>query len=524
MAIISGTTVNWTLSPRVVTIPTSDTSITVDDLQDTLQDLEDGEEGIVWPFLRNMSGGEDLGSGVSVGFTMELQDAQIAFAPRTVSKSSGTVTTANAAGTTLIDSAATFITDGVAIGATIINFTDQSATSVISIDSETQITHYALADGTDNDWDLADVYKIWNETQCEVTGGNVVAVDSGSSPISSINPTFGTQVLKVSSSSATATSQASLEYATFNGGIYWDSVDGKTSITDTVTDGNEANPLKNLSDVLTQAVLKSFIKIYVVGDVTIGATDNVDGYILVGDGPPLSEFTFVSGSSTVKTVVTGCHILGDIGGAADISDCHVEGLTDVGGTLIGTNFNRCILEADSGDAMSLSASSTEHIHMVGCSAGSKSSNPTSIDCNGSAAFMTISYWSGGIVFKNMTNAAQEITINSTGGHVTIDSSCTAGTIIIQGDTKVTNNSSLTPIDETTANLTWLHADGVFLGKMIKGFKEVKKILTSWYLIVYDEGEISGGSEILRKKLTDTSGNDITDLAAGKLAVELENTV
>ena len=58
MAIISGVTIDFTLSPRVITIPTTETAVTITDLQDTLLDLEDDDEGILHPHLRNTSGGE----------------------------------------------------------------------------------------------------------------------------------------------------------------------------------------------------------------------------------------------------------------------------------------------------------------------------------------------------------------------------------------------------------------------------------------------------------------------------------
>ena len=63
----------------------------------------------------------------------------------------------------------------------------------------------------------------------------------------------------------------------------------------------------------------------------------------------------------------------------------------------------------------------------------------------------------------------------------------------------------------------------YQNKIINNVKELLKISGSWYLIIYDTGEISGGIEILRKQLTDSLGNDISDLTAGVLAAELEST-
>lgn len=203
MAIISGVTVDFTKSPRIITIPTATTSVDMEDYQDTLLDIEDDVEGILWEDLRETSGGQDLGGGVQVGWTMEMQNAITAFAPRTASVSSGTITTADSDGVILIDSGATFETDGVTPGAHIVNFTDQSVTTVISVDSETQLTCYPLGDGSDNEWGASDSYKVWNVTQCELAGGNNLAVDDMDATINPTLPTWGTQVLRTLSSSAT---------------------------------------------------------------------------------------------------------------------------------------------------------------------------------------------------------------------------------------------------------------------------------------------------------------------------------
>ena len=82
MSIISGVTVNWKLSPRIITIPNSVTEVTIEDLQDTLLDIEDSEEGIVFPKLRDCSGGEALGGNLFIGYTLKLNNAKIKFADR----------------------------------------------------------------------------------------------------------------------------------------------------------------------------------------------------------------------------------------------------------------------------------------------------------------------------------------------------------------------------------------------------------------------------------------------------------
>lgn len=82
MAIVPGVTVNWDLSPRIITIPAPLDEITIEDLNDTLQDIEDSEEGITFKTLREISGKEQLASNVFVGLTCKLLNAKIEFEDR----------------------------------------------------------------------------------------------------------------------------------------------------------------------------------------------------------------------------------------------------------------------------------------------------------------------------------------------------------------------------------------------------------------------------------------------------------
>lgn len=205
------------LSPRLVEV-LSETLAPVQDVHDVIRAWEDSEEGMGYDLLIDSAGKEALGGGVSVGVTSTLQNSQIAFTPQTVSKSEGTCTTADATGTKLIDSAATFVADGVEPGATVINFADRSAGTVLSVDSEIQLTLLPMDDGTDNQWEIGDAYKVWNTVQCEIAEGNVVAVDGDGNELPAIFPTAFTQVLRTLASGGTISSLDTEQIA----GDVWD--------------------------------------------------------------------------------------------------------------------------------------------------------------------------------------------------------------------------------------------------------------------------------------------------------------
>jgi hypothetical protein len=96
---------------------------------------------------------------------------------------SGTVTGADVTGVTLTDSAGTFLTD-VAVNDIVYNETDGSFASVVTIDSNTQITTDGLSGGTDDQFDASDAYSIttpYTYTDL-VFSGNTDDIDNTTSP------------------------------------------------------------------------------------------------------------------------------------------------------------------------------------------------------------------------------------------------------------------------------------------------------------------------------------------------------
>ncbi len=202
--------VDYQTSPRVAEVAAPSTEMTMQDLVDTLRKDEDAfARGLAFNKLLDASGKQPLGGVTSVGITVALQDVKIAFEGRTTPAETGTVTTgsgAPVAGTiTFEDTAATFVTNGVARGSLVINFTDQSVADVISVDGETQLTTKVLVNGIGNTFDASDVYHVFNVIQVEVLGGNLTAVDDLDAELEPILPTAFTQVVRTLSSSATIT-------------------------------------------------------------------------------------------------------------------------------------------------------------------------------------------------------------------------------------------------------------------------------------------------------------------------------
>lgn len=134
----------------------------------------------------------------------------------------------------------------------------------------------------------------------------------------------------------------------------------------------------------------------------------------------------------------------------------------------------------------------------------------------------IQFWAGS-GYTKLTGAKivggvgdEPMKATGTAGDITVLESPVDGTLVESSTSGLTASESaqLGNIDTATAYHT----------KIINNEKELHKIGVSWYLIIYDDGQSFGGTEILRKKQTDIDGNDITDLVAGLLSAELETSV
>ncbi len=202
MTVLTTITVDFNLDPRLAEVDAGVDAISVIDSHDTLTGIGDATEGSQFPGLVQSAGGEDLGGGLSVGLTTTLQNVQ--YAPtRTASRSTGTATSTDNTGGTFVDSGADFVSDGVARGDWIINFTDQSVTEVLTVTNLTTLQIRVPSDGSNNFFTSADIYKVWEVSEFELAGGNFVAVDESLVNIKPLFTTFGRFITKASASTAT---------------------------------------------------------------------------------------------------------------------------------------------------------------------------------------------------------------------------------------------------------------------------------------------------------------------------------
>jgi len=424
--------VNNQVSPRVVTVAAPDVEITIQELVDLLRAWEESPENMDDPQIISAAGKEALGGSVFVGITATLLDAVLEFEARYTKLDTAVVTTGDVNGQSLTDSGSDFVTPDVSRGDLIVNVTDGSYATVVARVSGTQLTTTQLIGGGDNQYDISDAIDIFDVVQCNVSGGNLVAVDNVGSDIDPILPSFGTQVVRTSSSSATLQELQDIQYASFNGGVWVDlgNITGNAASGTTFPSGTERQPVDNMADALSIAQTRGFLAFYILGDATVDSSHDYTGYRIIGQGQNLSTITLSAGATFADFAIRNATVTGTLDGEAHVEDCIIDSLTYLSGVI-----ENCILTTNT---ITLGGGATAHF--INCASGVPGLGTPTINMGGSGQALALRNYNGGITLENKTGSdAVSIDLNS--GQVVLAATVTAGTVVCRGVGNLTDNSA-----------------------------------------------------------------------------------
>jgi hypothetical protein len=440
MATRTDISVDFQPSPRVVEVSSPSTELVLQDLIDTLRISEQGfTQGLSFDKLIDAAGKEDLGGGVLVGITANLQDAQVSFEARRTPAETGAITSASGAAVgglqTLSDSSADFITAGIARGSLVINFTDNSIADVYDVIDSTTLTTRTLVNGSLNTYSMSDAYQVFNIIQCNISGGNLVAEDENETQISSVVPTAFTQIVRTASSSATLQESQDLQYSSFNGGVTVNIGSGSTGTT--FPTGTSRQPVNNFTDALLIANGRGLTKFFVEGNATLSAL-TFDNFVFEGQSTSRTVITIDASASVIASEFTNCTVTGVLDGNSVIENAVAQDLNFVDGVVRSSGLI--------GD-ITLSGSST--LQLLDCYEGSLV-RPC-LDFGGSGTGLIVTNWNGAICLKNKTGPEAAF-LDLASGDIEIANNVVAGTITLRGVGKWNNkfaySGGATIVDET----------------------------------------------------------------------------
>ena len=150
--------------------------------------------------------------------------------------------------------------------------------------------------------------------QCNISGGNLVALDSGGSSMSPIEPSAYTQIVQANSSSATQTDQDAIRYSSYQNSVWLDASSSNTG--EDYPSGTREYPVNNAVDAAAIAIGKGFDTICTIGNYTFTDGDNIDGLSVIGQNVAKTIITMETGASAIECEYHNCHLTGILDGAS----------------------------------------------------------------------------------------------------------------------------------------------------------------------------------------------------------------
>jgi len=287
--------------------------------------------------------------------------------------------------------------------------------------------------------------------------------------------------------SAGLLSSQDIEYASFNGGVTIDVINGEAGTTGGI--GKPNRPVNNVPDAMLIASVRGLTKLYIIGDITFTTGDNIDNMIVVGESTNKSLITILDAANTPDCEFENGTITGILDGGTIFNNCNVGNVTYVNGTMESCGLYGTIALAGSTDAI-----------FKNCSVVDPNDTPI-IDMGGTGQDATFTDWSGQIEFKNLSSN-NKISMQIDGGRIILDSTISDGTIGLYGIGVLVDNAT---------SYTALITDGLLNRETITK--------TNWDIVHISEGGGSSGTAFPLGTAQNPSDN-WTDV----LAIAVENNI
>ena len=253
-----------------------------------------------------------------------------------------------------------------------------------------------------------------------LVNGNLYSED-GTSPFTQTVGSYNVMVESTVSSLVDSTVQqiSEIERMAFGDVVSIDVVNGEAGTDYDI--GTKGRPSNNLADAKLITIEQGMDTLYIKGNMTFGASDNVDGLKILGQGQGFTVITVISGCSASSTEFADLTLQGTLdGGNQFMKFCNILNLTNFSGIM-----NQCILNG----TIVLNGSGT--VMFLYCSSGT-------IDMGGSGRGLAIHNHSGSITIKNLT-ADEQVTMDFISGEFNIAADVTAGIFHYRGVVKLEEN-------------------------------------------------------------------------------------
>lgn len=213
-----------------------------------------------------------------------------------------------------------------------------------------------------------------------------------------------------------------IENMSFGGGVHIDIINGISGIA--YPSGNEEYPSDNLSEAIAIANSRGFRKLFIRESmIGVNALNNgtiLNGFHIIGDSAVTVQVEIDATAICNNLTIKSCDVFGELDGGTHIVDCKVGNLTYVNG-----HIDHCGLYGN------IYLAGNEEAVLSDCYIIDQDFTPI-IDMGGSGQDLAMPNYSGIVNIQNLSESTDEIGVGLNAGMVILDSSVTAGTIIIGG--------------------------------------------------------------------------------------------
>lgn len=218
-----------------------------------------------------------------------------------------------------------------------------------------------------------------------------------------------------------------------------------------VGNGYQQTPWNNVGDAIDNAEAKGLKRLHILSDTTIDR--NLKNFTVIGIGLPTID---MNNQIMDNSIFERVRITGEQQGIVEAVQCSLFSLKNLLGVYFTCAIVGTIKPAAGGNGTLLWECTTPFVGV-----------PYTIDMsNIGAKSINIHNSSGNVVITNMTNASDVVDYHGLQGSITIDTTCTAGTIINAGNIEVIGEGGGVTVDNTLVGSS-LMSNNVKLAELYK---------------------------------------------------------
>lgn len=232
------------------------------------------------------------------------------------------------------------------------------------------------------------------------------------------------QVSLVVNNAAGLISSPDIEYASFQSGVWIDTVTGNDD-----NKGNEQLPVKTIERALIVASYRGFKKLYAQSNITIGTGHNFDDFLIQGQSHVITQLTIEDGASCERLTIDNCNVTGVLDGDNEIRNCVVGDIVYFNGHIHNSGLHG-MFYLDGANYAVIADCSTLYID-----------DPPIIDMGGSGQSLAMPNYSGLVTIQNFDSDTDSVGVGLNAGMVFIDSTVIDGTLIISGTGTLTHTQT-----------------------------------------------------------------------------------